>query len=312
VLVALAPLPGWSLWRQRFPDGKALAVAAEGAAFLRDPDAATADAVARYLRVAPIERSEAPGVEALARLVADAADPVARGAVERLEGITGLGTKLREPAAAALGAAIADESRSEPLRRALLALGAGRRLDALRPSIAALAERRGALSGAAWAALAEIDGGLPVETAKRLLDDPDPEVRAVGARYAMGTGEQARAVERIRSDPAPVVRATAAEFGIATGDPAAVTAGYAALFDRDPAVRLAAGRALGKLGAETVPRLRELALERSGEAASGPLGALAFAGPEGQAALLELSHTHPDEATRGLARMLLGLDPKKH
>lgn len=312
VLVALAPLPGYSLWRKRFPDGKALAVAADGAAFLRDPDAGTADALARYLRIAAIERSEAPGVEALARLVASAADPVALGAVERLDGIAGLGTKLREPAAAALGAAITDEGRPELLRRRVLALAAGRRLDALRPSIATVAETRGPLSGAAWASLAEIDGGLPVETVKRLLDDPDSQVRAVGVRYAAGTAEQARAVDAMRLDPAAVVRATAAEFAIATDDPSAVNAGYAALFDRDPAVRLAAGRALGKLGSETVPHLRELALERSGDAASGPLGALAFAGPEGQAALLELSHTHPEESARGLARMLLGLDPKKH
>ena len=311
VLVALEPLPGYSLWRKRFPDGKALAVADKGAAFVRDPDPATADAVARYLRIAPTERAEAPGVEALARLIAEAADPLPLAATERLAAVPGIGSKLREPAAAALGAAITNEGRSEPLRRALLTLATKGRLDAVRPAVLTLAERRGTLAGPAWATLAAIDGGLPVDTVKRLIESPDPEVRAVAVRWAPGTSEQERALDAMRTDPAPVVRAASAEALIATGDSAAINAGYAALFDRDSSVRLAAAQALGKRGAEVVPHLRELALERTGESASGPLGALAFAGPEGEAALLELAHTHPDEKTRGLARLLLGLDPRK-
>jgi HEAT repeat protein len=107
------------------------------------------------------------------------------------------------------------------------------------------------------------------------------------------------------------VRAAALEAEIPTGSTAALEAGFAALDDPDPGVRLAAGQALGAQGAQVVPRLREMALARSGRNASGPLGALAFAGAEGQAVLLELSHTHPSPDTRGLARMLLGLDPKK-
>ncbi|RIK96123.1 MAG: hypothetical protein DCC71_22635, partial [Proteobacteria bacterium] len=91
VLVALEKLPGHSIWRQRFPKRDALAVAGGGAAFLRDPDAATVDRLARYLAVAPAEREEAPGVEALAAIVAHATDALARGAVARLESIAGLG-----------------------------------------------------------------------------------------------------------------------------------------------------------------------------------------------------------------------------
>jgi hypothetical protein len=311
VLVALDPLPGYSLWRKRFPDGKAFAVAMQGLAFLRDPGPGTIDALARYVHVAPDERSEAPGVEALARLVADAVDSVALGSAQRLADVAGLATKLREPAAAALGAAIASPTRSEALRRTLLALAGDRRLDALRPFVLQVTVMGPPLAGPAWTALAQIDGGIPADTVKRLLGDADPGVRAVAARYAADTPEQARAIAAMRHDPAPEVRAAAALAMIATRDPTALAAGYDALFDRDATVRAAAGRALGALGSDTVPHLRELALGRSMPDAEGPLGALAFGGSEGQAALIELSLTHSDEKARGFAKMLLGQDPRK-
>jgi HEAT repeats len=264
------------------------------------------------VRVAPDERAEAPGVEALARIVADAANPVALGAAQRLADVPGLATKLREPAAAALASAITSPSRPADLRRTLLALASDRRLDALRAAVVAVTGQGPPLAGPAWAALAAIDGGLPADTVKRLLDDPDPGVRAVAVQYAADTAEQPRAIAAIRRDPAPEVRSAATTFLVVTRDPAALAAGYDALFDRDAAVRLAAGRALGALGDETVPHLRELALGRSMPDASGPLGALAFGGPEGQAALIELSLSHPDEKARGLAKLLLGQDPRKH
>lgn len=311
VLVALEPLPGQTLWRQRFPKRDGFAVAERGTAFLRDPDPATLDGLARYLRVAPAEREESPGVEALAELVRSAAPPVAEGAVARLDSVPGLGGKLREPAALALGAALGSAGRPESLRRSLLRLATARKLDGLRAPIADLAAVAGPLAGDAWAALAALDGGLPADTVKRLLDNADPAVRAVAVRYAAGTSEESRALVAARSDPSPDVRAAALEAEIATGSPAALEAGFAALDDPVPNVRVTASEALGARGAEVVPRLREMALARSGRSASGPLGALAFAGAEGQAALLELSHTHPNAETRGLARMLLGLDPKR-
>lgn len=311
VLVALEPLPGQTLWRKRFPKRDGFAVAERGTAFLRDPDATTLDALARYLRVAPAERPESPGVEALAELVRAAAAPVAEGAVERLESIPGIGGKLREPAALALGGALGSANRPEALRRSLIRLAASRKLDALRAAIADVAAQPGPLAGDAWAALAALDGGLPADTVKRLLDNADPAVRAVAVRHAAGTSEEPRALEAARSDPSPEVRAAALEAEIATGSAAALEAGFAALDDPAANVRVAASEALGARGAEVVPRLREMALARSGSGASGPLGALAFAGAEGQAALLEISHTHPNAETRGLARMLLGLDPKK-
>jgi hypothetical protein len=311
VLVALEPLPGYSLWHQRFPQGGALAVAEHGTAFLRDPDDATIASLARFLRVDPTEREQAPGVEALAGIVATAMDPLAEGAVQRLVAIPGLGSKLRQPAAALLGEAIANPARPLSLRRDLLRLAAAHRLDDMRDAILPVAEGGPPLAGEAWAAIVAIDGALPVETVRRLLVSADPGVRAVAARNAVGTSEAARALALARSDPAPEVRIAVVESFVPRGGSDVLEVGYAALFDREPEVREAAAEVVGRRGAEVVPHLRELALARSGRDANGPLGALAFAGAEGQAALLELSHTHPDVATRGQARLLLGLDPRK-
>jgi hypothetical protein len=86
VLVALEPLPGYSLWRQRFPKGGALAVAERGGAFLRDPDEATIASLARFVRIDPGDREQAAGVEALAEIVKVAAHPLAQGAAKRLAG----------------------------------------------------------------------------------------------------------------------------------------------------------------------------------------------------------------------------------
>ena len=312
VLVALEALPGYSLWRKRFPKGDAFAVAERGAAFLRDPDDASIERLARYLHVDPTEREQAPGVEALAGIVEAAAAPLAEGAAKRLRETPGLGSKLRQPAAAALGAAIESEAREQSLRRDLIQLAAAHRLDGMRDSIARVAETQSPLAGEAWTALVAIDGGMNAETVHRLLAARDPGVRAVAARAAPGTPDASRALGMARSDPAAEVRIAVVEAFVPSASPAALEVGYTALFDRDPPVRAAAAQAVGRLGADVVPHLRELALTHSGPDAIGPLGALAFAGAEGQGVLLEFSATHPDAIMRGQARLLLGLDPVKH
>src|SRR6185295_9541219 len=119
--------------------------------------------------------------------------------------------KLREPAAAALAAAIVNPARSEALRRKLLSLAGDRRIDALRAAVLQVSGSGPPLAGPAWAALAAIDGGIPADTVKRLLGDPDPAVRAVAVRHAAATAEQSRAIAAIRGDPAPAVRAAACE-----------------------------------------------------------------------------------------------------
>jgi HEAT repeat protein len=218
---------------------------------------------------------------------------------------------LRDAAAESLGRTIADPGRPEALRRALLRMAAAHRLDALRPWIARVAQSGGPSAGEAWSSIAAIDGGLPPDTVEQLVASTDPALRAVGVRYAAGTPSEARAVSLVRSDPAPAVREAAVTALVAIDDPRALAAGYDALFDRVPGGRAAAAEAVGRLGGPVVPHLRELALEHEGSEASGPLGALAFAGPEGQAVLIELSQTHPNAATRGLAKLMLGMDPRR-
>ena len=181
----------------------------------------------------------------------------------------------------------------------------------MRDSIARVAETGPPLAGEAWAALVAIDGSLPLETVRKLLGSADPSVRAVAVRSAADTPEAARARALASTDPAAEVRVAAVETFVPSGSGEALEVGYAALFDREASVRVAAAETVGRLGSEVVPHLRELALARSGRDANGPLGALAFAGAEGQGVLLELSQTHPDADTRGQARMLLGLDPRK-
>ena len=83
-VVALEPLPTGSLWRTRFPNGDALAVAARGNAFLWEPDTATLDALAAYLALESSARSESRGVSALLALRLQALELAGRHAVRSL------------------------------------------------------------------------------------------------------------------------------------------------------------------------------------------------------------------------------------
>ena len=310
VAVALVPMPGYSLWLQRFPKSDVLAVAEAGAAFLRDPDAATLEDLARYVRIPAAEREESPGVDALAALVATAAVPLAEAAAEHLGKIGGLESKLREPAAGQLTHAMGSSSRPDALRLELVRLSGSHQLSRLRPALVALAEGGPPLAGPAWSALVEIDGGLPYATAKQLVGSADPAVRAVGVRFLVGTPDDAEVSRRARSDPAPEVRAAAVHALLAARGSDALEVGFAALFDPAPSVRADIAQAVGAFGSSVVPRLRELAETHTGRDASGPMAALAYAGPEGQQVLMELSRSHPDESTRGLALFFLGKDPR--
>jgi hypothetical protein len=311
VAVALAPMPGYSLWLERFPKADVLAVAESGSAFLRDPDPATLDGLARWVRAPAAEREESPGVDALSALVAGAQAPISEAAVARLGKIGGLERKLREPAAAELGRAMASPSRPETLRLAVVELAGAHRLDRLRPALAAVAQPgTGPLAGPAWDAIAAIDGGLPYPTARQLAASPDAGVRAVGVRFLVGTPDDAEVARRAARDPSAAVRIAATRALLKARGAGALEVGLAALLDPEPDVRAEIAPEVGALGPDVVPRLRSLAETLAGERASGPLAALAYAGRPGRAALLELSRTHPDEQTRGLALLMLGRDPR--
>lgn len=306
VLVALEPLPGWSLWRQRLPRRDALAVAERGQAFLRDPDPATIETLARWRALAAEERDGPAGAGALAELVARAATPLAEAAVAELATLPGLATRLGDDGVRALAAALADPGRGEPVRLALLRLAGAQRIAALHPAVAARTEEGPPLAAAAWEALAALDGGLPEATLRRLLTSPDPGVRAVAAARAPGSALEPQAARLARRDPAPEVRAAAVAALAGTRRPEHVELAFEALGDPAPEVRGRAAQALGALGDGVVPRLREIAEGGAGPRTASALAALAFTGPEGRAALRAIARSHPDAATRQLARLYAG------
>ncbi len=308
LLVALEPVPGASLWRQRLPDGQAELVAGDGRAFLRVPDAATIEALARWLALAPAERDGASGVAALADLVARGEAGLAGAAVTRLGGVRGLSERLEE-AMPSLARAVGDPTRPLPVRRALLSLIGTRRLGGLREPVARVAaEPEDAARAEALAALAALDGGLPEARVAALLESEDAAVRAAAVRA--GTLPRQRIEALLARDGAPEVRAAALEALLDRRGVRALPAVRMALFDADPGVRELAIRRIGGLGAPVVPELETMvARERDPEQVRAPLAALALAGPDGRAALARVAGEHEAERVRALARLFLGLEP---
>jgi hypothetical protein len=316
VLVALDPLPGASLWRQRFPVTKTSpdvrVVAAAGDAFLRRPDEATIDLLARYLALPPAERVTAPGVGALAALVRGADPHVAAAALRRLGTVPGLDAQLDDAARAALAAAAQDASRPTDLRSALIAWIGRARLVALRPAIEALAGAASPVQADALEALIALDGGLPADRGDALLRSTDPRLRTVGVRSLSGARARERLLALSKNDPAPEVRAAALQRLVDVGGAAAAEDASAGLFDPDRSVRGAAAVALGKVGEPAVPTLLRLAMTRTGDAASGPVVALSLAGPAGAKALVEVARSHDDPEVRKIALFALGHGPKEN
>lgn len=307
VVVALVPLPTGSLWTGRFPRRDALAVAARGEGFLVDPDPVTLDRLAAWLALPAGERNAGPGVVALAGLVAEAEPRVAASALARLGEVDGLEPEIAADATTLLSGVVSGaKPRPVELRRALLGLVAVRRIDALRAPAAAVAGSPGPLEAAALEAVAAIDGGLPAERVAACLARPEGEMRAVAVRHGGAALDRERLAGLARSDPAPIVRAAAVEALVARHGVTVLDLAAPVLVDPDPAVRAAAARSLGSLGAPAVPRLRSLAERSRGSDAAGPIAALWEAGPEGQAVVRILAESHPDEQARRLCQLLTG------
>ena len=312
VLLALEPLPGYSLWRSRFPGGKAHAVAQRGEGFLRDPDAPTLLRLSQYLSLPDDQRQRAAGAAALAALVAESHPDLAMGALQRLNLMSGLNEKLASGGMVWLVQGVHDPQRPMEIREGILALVAERMLHKLRGVVAELALPGGPLEAAATAALAALDGSLPVERVKLLLASRDPALRSVGVRYARDTAAEGRLRSLVRVDPDPEVRIAALDALVEWRGLRAFGDVEPALFDADPAVRARAALAIGGLGAETVPRLQELVERGSHEDAVGPIAALRFSGAEGTLALREIAAGHSDERVRSLAKIALGQGLGRH
>jgi hypothetical protein len=311
VLVVLEPLPHGSLWRQRFPDeSAALAVAAEGDAFLVEPEPRDLDALAVYLRLGP-HASPAARASGLARLVGDGGPRVADAALARLAAARELQAAI-DPAAAALLLRVAEDSQAPlSLRRDIVAFAGHARLVAAVPQLEALARPGGALEPAALTALGEIRGGLSAEQAESLLDNPAPALREVGARFATGALAERRLPGLARRDPAAGVRAAAATALVRTRTKWGLDAAIPVLADPDPQVRSATAAALGGLGDPAVPTLESVARTQPAEA-RGAITALSLSGPAGIAAVRRLATDLPDPQLRAFARLALGQGPRAH
>ena len=311
VALALEPLPPGSLWTARFPTREALAIAARGEGFLREPDAATLEPLAAWLALPPDAREADAGVAALAALAARGAPPVAASALARLDRVPGLGKHVVGPGLESLAGLLRDAERPLELRRSALDLVARREVRALEATVEALAAAPSPVQGPALDALARLRGEFGPERTAELLRDPDPAVRAAAARRGGADGETLRSL--MAHDPAPEVRAAAAEALAARADASVADDLVAAL--RDPAgpVRAAALRGLEHLGPEALPALRREIWETEPLAATGGPGsavlALALVGPEGAGELQRIAHEHPSERVRRLAELALGRLP---
>jgi hypothetical protein len=309
ILVALEALPTASIWRGRFPAGDALRVGAEGHAALKAPDAASVDALARYLALDPAARASETGDAALLGIVAEATPPLAEAALQQLGERPGLDARLGPAARDRYALLLGDASRPLELRSAALALAGARRLAALREPIERHATPGNPLEAQALEALVRIDGSLPAERALRLLARDDASLRSLALRFGGEAIDAATLAERARADAAPEVRLAAGEALVARRGAAALDEVLPMLFDRDPEVCREMALRIARLGDVAVPPLRALLAERPYDDVSelGPsaLG-LAMAGPLGVAALQEIHAEHPDEKRRKLAGLALG------
>jgi hypothetical protein len=316
VLAVVEPLPTGSMWNNRFPtplrNDRVVVLAGNYDAFLLDPDTRSVDLLAAYLRLSSSERSGPAGIAALANVVADATESIAREALEILDRLEALPVAEGSATAAALKRALLLESRSEQLRRRLLALVARQRTAALRPVVAELAQPQSRFEAEALAALGSIDGSLPADQIATLLGRDQPAVRAVAVRFLKGPEAAERLAALSRQDPSPEVRTAAVERLVKTEGPEAVTSALPVLTDPDLTVRSAAAAGIGELGEIAVPALKTRAAAGNGDEAKAAILALHYAGPGGAAALREIAATHSDMQIRRLAELALGRASEHH
>ena len=309
LVVALEPLPSSSLWRTRFPEGGVLVVAAQGNAFLREPDTATLDALAAYLALDSPARSDSAGASALLALAADGHPSLAAAALSKLDAIPELDAQIADAGREDFNRLLGDTGRPLALRLQALELAGRRALRSLRSTIAPFARPGSPLEAPALAAIAQIEGGLSKSTVDALLVRPEAAIREVAVRFSRDGIGDTQLVAVMQEDPAPEVRAAALETLIERRGSAALDSALPLLFDPDQLVTRAASLGIASLGSEAVPKLRQLLeqhpFDQPRELAPAAF-AMAMAGPEGRRALGEIAASHPDARVRRLAGLALG------
>ncbi len=310
ILVSLEPLPGQSIWRQRFPDperrASLLSVAEAGDAFLRDPTLGGVLILEHYARLGRDGRESSTGVGYLVELASGAQPPLALSAVERLGGMPGLSGLLPPDAGEQLVALLLRPDLSDALRDAVLDLIGRRQLEAARPALEREAARGEAASPVVFLALGRLDGELPAERVAWLLERGPASYRLAAARYASGPEAPGRLRALLLRDADPAVRAAAVTRLVSLQGAAALSPAIAALSDSDDAVRQAALQALGSLGAAAVPALTGVVERGEPEAARAAVASLLLTNsPEAERELRRIAETHESEAIRLLAKIAL-------
>lgn len=307
IVVALEPVPSWSIWRKRLEGREAWGVARRGDAFLRDPSGDTVESLSGLLALPEAARAAAPGVAALVGVATRAQPPVAASALEILDATADLASKIGPDSLTALADQIDDTARPAPLRVQTAQLAGRQKLSALRDALVRAGAPESPIAAAALDAQATIDGGLPAAEVASLLARPEPDVRAVALRHAPADLEPDPAVALLTDDPSPEVRCEAARAlakrrGIGAYD----LLEKALTSDPDPTVRGTAASVLGGLGSEAASRLAAHVRGRDLDGSREALVALAEAGPPGRAELERIAAGHDDPKVRGFARFLLG------
>jgi hypothetical protein len=285
--------------------GLVFEVAAEGAAYVRLPDPQSLYLLTSYLSLSRAKRFAHLGITAVVRLVASATLRLREAALDRLAEIDRLDEKLSPDARQMLLLVVAGEDQPLEIRREILALVGRRKLHHFRSALVSLLRARPSVEPEVLDALAEIDGGLPVDLAKRSLGQRSPAVRAAAVRGAPADWIDDRLPAILRSDPAPEVRAEAARALARSGGVARLRIAAEGLWDVDAVVRSAAARALGSLGKSAVSLLEDVAWSGSVTAAEAALLGLAVAGAPGEPILREIVARYPSAEMRQLAWLAL-------
>lgn len=308
VLLALEPLSGASIWRQRIPDPeerlRTFGIGSRGDGFVREPSSGAVELVEHFLALPRQLRDGNAGVAHLV-LLAEGAEPVlAKAALERLASVDEL-DRTFDPTTAARFVRVLLRDPPE-LGAAALDLVGGRHLSSLRAPLGEIATADGRGPAPAYDALARLDGELPPVLAQRLLARNDsPAHRALAARYAPDAAD-AHLARLLRLDPSPQVRGAAVTRLVELRGVDEIDRVLFALGDPEPSVRTQAMLAVASLGDAAVPALRRVVDSGTPEAARTAVGALRATGPEGVRALAAIADEHPDESVRTLARIALG------
>jgi hypothetical protein len=264
-----------------------------------------------YLSLPPTKRVATIGITALVRLIASAAVRLREAALDRLEEIDGLDAKLSPDARQMLLIVVSDDDQPLEIRKRVLALVGRRRLERLRSDLAALLRARPTVEPEVLDAIAELDGGLPEELARRSLERRNPAVRAAAVRGAPAQWVEDRLPAILRSDPAPQVRAEAARALVRRNGPARLRLAAEGLWDVDAVVRSAAARAIGPSGEPAVDLLRTIAWSGSVAAAEAAVLGLAVAGTAGEPVLSGIAAGHPSAEMRRLAWLAILRFPRE-